>query len=211
MLLLLLNRLNSYHGRFWHPHSSDASLVIFLQYTSLAAWPHCAILCRDFGACAMQPFGWTVDSQFSHSITPSISKTYSILFKSPRSSTRPQISTRISPIHLGTALLQKAPRDLPRSRPSSCNPFCSRTPSYHALMLHHVGMNFLESSSCWLADSGNAAIPAIIPKIMRTSDIIDQSTPQHCEEPPYFFAKTLASELLTLRRMRSSHWDVVLA
>lgn len=33
-----------------------------------------------------------------------------------------------------------------------------------------------------------------------------QITPQHCEEPPYLWAKTLASEVFTLRRMRSSHY-----
>lgn len=42
-----------------------------------------------------------------------------------------------------------------------------------------VGMNFFESSSCWLADSGNAARPAIIPTIMRSRDMMDQITPQH--------------------------------
>jgi hypothetical protein len=72
--------------------------------------------------------------------------------------------------------------------------------------LQRVGIKCLESSSCWLNDSGNAAIPAMIPAIMNTRDTMDQITPQHCEEPPYFWAKTLASEVFTLRRMRSSHY-----
>ena len=41
---------------------------------------------------------------------------------------------------------------------------------------------------------------------MNIRDMMDQITPQHCEEPPYFLANTLASELFTLRRMRSSHY-----
>ena len=44
---------------------------------------------------------------------------------------------------------------------------------------HQVGINFLESSSCSLKDSGNAAIPAMMPAIIRMRDIIDQITPQH--------------------------------
>ena len=72
--------------------------------------------------------------------------------------------------------------------------------------LQRVGIKCLESFSCWLNDSGNAAIPATIPAIMNTRDTMDQITPQHCEEPPYFWAKTLASEVFTLRRMRSSHY-----
>jgi len=52
-------------------------------------------------------------------------------------------------------------------------------------ILLHVGMNFLESSSCSLNDSGNAAIPATIPATMKITDTMDQITPQHCEEPPY--------------------------
>ena len=74
-------------------------------------------------------------------------------------------------------------------------------------MLYKVGMNFLESFSCSLHDSWNAAMPAMIEKIISASDIIDQMAPQQCEDPPYFFANTLASELLTLRRMRSSHYS----
>jgi hypothetical protein len=45
----------------------------------------------------------------------------------------------------------------------------------------------------------------MIPIAMKQREIKDQMTPQHWEEPPYFLAKTLASEVLTLRRMRSSH------
>jgi hypothetical protein len=67
-------------------------------------------------------------------------------------------------------------------------------------------MNFLESSSCWVADSGKAASPAIMPPIMKTNDTIDQITPQHCEEPPYLCANTLASDSFTFRRIRSSHY-----
>jgi hypothetical protein len=50
--------------------------------------------------------------------------------------------------------------------------------------VHRVGMNFFESSSCSLNVSGKAAIPAIMPPIMKTREIMDQITPQHCEEPP---------------------------
>jgi hypothetical protein len=64
----------------------------------------------------------------------------------------------------------------------------------------------LESSSCWLNDSRKAAIPPTIPAIMNIRDMMDQITPQHCEEPPYLLANTLASEVFTLRRMRSSHY-----
>ena len=73
-------------------------------------------------------------------------------------------------------------------------------------VLQRVGIKCLESSCCWLNVSGNAAIPPTIPAIMSTRDMMDQITPQHCEEPPYFLAKTLASEVFTLRRMRSSHY-----
>jgi hypothetical protein len=73
-------------------------------------------------------------------------------------------------------------------------------------VLQRVGIKDLESSCCWLNDSGNAAIPPTIPAVMNTRDMMDQITPQHCEEPPYFWAKTLASEVFTLRRMRSSHY-----
>ena len=44
----------------------------------------------------------------------------------------------------------------------------------------------------------------MMPQIIKTSETIDHSTPQHCEEPPYLFAKTLASEELTFRRIKSS-------
>jgi hypothetical protein len=67
-------------------------------------------------------------------------------------------------------------------------------------------MNFFESSSCWVDDSGNAAIAATIARAMNIRDIILQVIPQHFEEPPYLWANTLASELFTLRRMRSSHY-----
>src|SRR5437763_6846821 len=69
-----------------------------------------------------------------------------------------------------------------------------------------VGIKCLELSCCWLNDSGNAAIPPTIPAIMNIRDMMDQITPQHCEEPPYLLANTLASEEFTLRRMRSSHY-----
>ncbi|KAL9621337.1 MAG: hypothetical protein Q9160_004228 [Pyrenula sp. 1 TL-2023] len=42
---------------------------------------------------------------------------------------------------------------------------------------------------------------------MNVKDMTDQITPQHCEEPPYFSAKTLASDEFSLRRMRSSHYQ----
>jgi hypothetical protein len=70
-------------------------------------------------------------------------------------------------------------------------------------------MKCCESSLCCAAVCGNAAIPATIPHAMKPSEMMDQMTPQHCEEPPYRWAKTLASELLTLRRMRSSHYFTV--
>jgi len=75
--------------------------------------------------------------------------------------------------------------------------------------LYQVGINFFESSCCWLDDSGNAAIPAMIAATMNRMETIDQITPQHCEDPPYLWAKTLASEVFTFRRMRSSHCVLV--
>jgi hypothetical protein len=74
-----------------------------------------------------------------------------------------------------------------------------------------VGMKFCESSLCWAADCGNAAIPATMPQAMKPSEMMDQMTPQHWDEPPYRWAKTDASELLTLRRMRSSHYRCVVS
>jgi hypothetical protein len=68
-------------------------------------------------------------------------------------------------------------------------------------------MTFFESSSCWVEDSGNAANPARMPPIMKTNETIDQITPQHCEEPPYLCAKTLASDSFTFLRIRSSHYS----
>jgi len=66
-------------------------------------------------------------------------------------------------------------------------------------------MNPFESFSCCFHDSWNAAIPAMIEKTMKVSETMDQMMPQQCEEPPYLLANWLASELLTLRSMRSSH------
>jgi len=74
-------------------------------------------------------------------------------------------------------------------------------------VLQRVGIKCSELSSCWLSDSGNAAIPATMLAAMKIKDTMDQITPQHCEEPPYFWAKTLESEVFTLRRMRSSHYS----
>lgn len=65
-------------------------------------------------------------------------------------------------------------------------------------------MKCFESSCCWLNDFGNAAMPPTIPTAIKHNEMMDQITPQHCDEPPYFFAKTLASELLTFLRIRSS-------
>lgn len=45
-------------------------------------------------------------------------------------------------------------------------------------------MNPFESFSCSLNVSGNAAIPATMAMIMKASEMMDQMTPQHCEEPP---------------------------
>lgn len=47
-------------------------------------------------------------------------------------------------------------------------------------------------------------MPAIIPTAMKAKEMNDQMIPQHRDEPPYLSAKTLASEVLTLRMMRSS-------
>jgi hypothetical protein len=74
-----------------------------------------------------------------------------------------------------------------------------------------VGMKCLESSSCWLKDCGNAAIPAMIPAAMKRTEITAQITPQHWEDPPYLWAKTLESEEFTLRRMRSSHYPTIVS
>jgi hypothetical protein len=55
-----------------------------------------------------------------------------------------------------------------------------------------------------------AANPARIPQTINTSETSDQMTPQHCDEPPYRLAKTLASDELTLRRIRSSQMSQTL-
>lgn len=62
-----------------------------------------------------------------------------------------------------------------------------------------------ESFSCWAQDWWKAAIPAMMAMIMKARETKLHRMPQHLELPPYRFANTLASELLTLRRMRSSH------
>lgn len=46
---------------------------------------------------------------------------------------------------------------------------------------------------------------------MTMSEMIDQITPQHWEDPPYLRANTLASDELTFRRIKSSHYQVVSA
>ena len=48
-------------------------------------------------------------------------------------------------------------------------------------------------------------MPAMIEKTISANDMSDQMIPQQWDDPPYFLANTLASELLTLRRIRSSH------
>jgi len=48
-------------------------------------------------------------------------------------------------------------------------------------------------------------MPATIPAAINNSEMIDQITPQHWLDPPYLLANTLASELLTFLRIRSSH------
>lgn len=45
-------------------------------------------------------------------------------------------------------------------------------------------MNFFDSSSWSLNDFGKAAMPATMPQTMNRSEMIDQMTPQHWEEPP---------------------------
>ena len=69
----------------------------------------------------------------------------------------------------------------------------------------NVGAKCSESCLCCVADSGKAAMPAMMPATMKIKETRDQMTPQHCEEPPYLSANTLASEELTFLRMRSSH------
>ena len=51
-------------------------------------------------------------------------------------------------------------------------------------MLAHVGIKFFESDSCSANVSGKAAIPAMIPPTMKIREMMDQITPQHCEDPP---------------------------
>ena len=43
-----------------------------------------------------------------------------------------------------------------------------------------------------------------MPQTINVKLTIDQMIPQHCDDPPYRFANTLASEELTFLRMRSS-------
>lgn len=66
-------------------------------------------------------------------------------------------------------------------------------------------MKCFESSCCWLNDWWKAAMPAIMPMAMNAREMNDQIMPQQRDEPPYRWAKTLASDVLTLRRIRSSH------
>ena len=44
----------------------------------------------------------------------------------------------------------------------------------------------------------------MIPHTIKISDTIDHSTPQHCDDPPYLFANTLASDELTFLKIKSS-------
>jgi hypothetical protein len=44
-----------------------------------------------------------------------------------------------------------------------------------------------------------------MPHARKHSEMMNQITPQHAELPPYRLAKTLASDSLTLRAMRSSY------
>lgn len=71
-------------------------------------------------------------------------------------------------------------------------------------------MNSFESFSCCDELSGKAAMPITIPAAIKQTEMIDQITPQHCDDPPYRFANWLASELLTFRRIRSSHMSQTL-
>lgn len=50
---------------------------------------------------------------------------------------------------------------------------------------NQVGIKSFESSACSWNDSGNAAMPATMPTAMKASEMKDQITPQHCDEPPY--------------------------
>lgn len=53
-----------------------------------------------------------------------------------------------------------------------------------------VGMKCFESSLCWVADSGKAAIAATMAAAMKMMAMMAQMTPQQAEEPPYLSAKT---------------------
>lgn len=70
--------------------------------------------------------------------------------------------------------------------------------------IRFVGMKPWLSFCCCSKSCGKAANAAMIPQAIKTKETIDQITPQHCEEPPYLFAKTLASDELTFLRIRSS-------
>lgn len=49
----------------------------------------------------------------------------------------------------------------------------------------------------------------MIPIAINAREINDQMMPQQRDEPPYRSAKTLASEVFTLRMIRSSHCRIV--
>jgi hypothetical protein len=52
------------------------------------------------------------------------------------------------------------------------------------IALYQVGAKCSESFCCCACVSGNAAMPAIMPTAMNKIEMIDQITPQHCDEPP---------------------------
>jgi len=54
-------------------------------------------------------------------------------------------------------------------------------------------------------------MPATIPAVMNSSEMMDQITPQHWLDPPYLLANTLASELFTFLSTKSSHYMSSLA
>lgn len=52
-------------------------------------------------------------------------------------------------------------------------------------------------------------MPEMIPTAINAREINDQMMPQQRDEPPYLSAKTLASEVFTLRIIRSSHFRAI--
>ena len=165
------------------------------------------------------PLYWCIYSHAGHSLSCiSCSVSGTVLYPFPSSSHKLQIrpsckapveslSSFTSDLNLSSPF-RFAPHQSHRYVPTRSLYLDSNVLSTLAFLvqLQRVGINFFASSSCSVAVSGKAARPAIMPPIMKIKLMIDQMTPQHWLEPPYLWANTLASDSLTFRKIRSSHY-----